>query len=187
MRLSTAGAVVLLVVALARGVSAQPRAGVVFDPRSEPDTAFARDVAASIASAGYAIQFIEAATLTNAPALSPQAFALLILPHGRTLPADSIEPVQHCLSLGGSLMVLGLPLWASVGTAGNSAPSAPARVPRLEALAPEYLFYPVSAPVEFVVPATSGFAPRSHLKAARNVSCSLLTNPRAGAPVNCSC
>ena len=91
--------------------SAQPRAGVFLDPQVHADTNFARHLAKVVETTGYTAQFIDATTLTNAAALTPQTFPLLVLPQGRALPVESMEPVQRYLKVGGNLVALGLPLW----------------------------------------------------------------------------
>ena len=104
------GQLFLLGAALTRAAAA-PTAAVFRDATVQPDVHQAQDVAKLVESAGYAVQFIDAATLTNAKALYLQFLPLLVLPQGRALPVESIGPVQHFLQAGGNLVALGLPLW----------------------------------------------------------------------------
>jgi hypothetical protein len=88
-----------------------PVAAVFLDGQIQRETAFSREAAQRVASAGYAVQFIDAPTLTNPAALTPQRFGLLVLPQARTLPFEAVTAVRGFLKAGGNLIALGAPLW----------------------------------------------------------------------------
>jgi hypothetical protein len=90
---------------------APPTAAVFLDPQIHRDATFARELGQTIQSAGYAIDYVDAASLTNPAVLTPKAWSLLVLPQGRSLPAAAVTPIERFLEGGGNLLALGAPLW----------------------------------------------------------------------------
>jgi hypothetical protein len=88
-----------------------PRAAVFADRLPGHDEAFARKMASQVSAAGFSVEFIGVAALTNAAALSANRFDLLVLPGAKSLPAVAAPAVESFLREGGDLLALGLPAW----------------------------------------------------------------------------
>ncbi|MBI3851919.1 MAG: beta-galactosidase [Verrucomicrobia bacterium] len=88
-----------------------PLAAVFTDQLPGHDATLSREIATQVAGAGYRVQFIGVATLTNSSALSTQKLDLLVLPGARSLPAVAAPAVENYLHQGGDLLALGLPAW----------------------------------------------------------------------------
>lgn len=89
----------------------QPRAFVwVADvPGGVPD--FARNIGGVVGSAGFAIELLDSAGLTNLTRLTTHSCDLLVVPNARILPVESIPAVTNFLKQGGNLLALGLSAW----------------------------------------------------------------------------
>jgi hypothetical protein len=88
-----------------------PHAAVFTDELPGHDAILAREIATQVSEAGYRVEFIGVATLTNSSALSAQKFDLLVLPGARSLPAVAAPAIENYLLEGGDLLALGLPAW----------------------------------------------------------------------------
>jgi hypothetical protein len=102
-----------LAVACVRASAEAPRAAVFSERLPGRNEAFAREIAAQISAAGYAVEFIGVSVLTNASALLTRGFDLLALPEARLLPAAAVPAIENYLKQGGDLLALGLPAWES--------------------------------------------------------------------------
>lgn len=101
----------LMLFAADLAASEPPRAAVFREPSPGHDETLARIIANQVSAAGYAVSFINTASLTNTSTLSPKQFDLLVLPGARSLPAVAAPAVESFLQAGGNLLALGLPAW----------------------------------------------------------------------------
>lgn len=72
---------------------------------------FAREIGRLVQSAGWEIEFLDSAALTNVTQLTADRYGLLVLPGARRLPMESIASIQSYLGAGGDMIALGLPAW----------------------------------------------------------------------------
>ena len=91
----------------------QVSAAVFADDLPGVNHALARDIAAQVRAAGYAIETIGVAVLTNRSLLSATRYDLLVLPNARSLPLVAAPAIESYLQGGGDLLALGLPAWQS--------------------------------------------------------------------------
>jgi len=108
-----AGPVLLLslLIACARAEDARPRAALLQGDLPGHDAALAKDLAEALKEAGYEPVPVDVATVSDQALLTRERFDMLVLPHARTLPLQTIKPIQEFLKAGGNLIALGLPAW----------------------------------------------------------------------------
>ncbi len=70
-----------------------------------------RHLAAVAEEAGFAVEFLESTALTNTARVTAANGELLVLPHARLLPVESLASITRYLSQGGNLLALGLTAW----------------------------------------------------------------------------
>ncbi|MHB1306362.1 MAG: hypothetical protein ACYDC1_14950 [Limisphaerales bacterium] len=75
------------------------------------DAVFARELAEQVRDAGYTVEVLDSVTLTNVTRLTTNSFDLLVLPHARVLPVESMASIHGYLRQGGHLLALGLTAW----------------------------------------------------------------------------
>jgi len=95
----------------AGGRAAVPRAAIWSADVPGGDAALARGVADCVTAAGYQVEWLESAALTNIARLDPQRLDLLALPDARILPIESLGAVKSFLENGGDLLAIGLTAW----------------------------------------------------------------------------
>jgi hypothetical protein len=94
---------------LAAAEPAPPVAAVIVDELPGLDRAFAKELAADVAAAGYAVREVDAEGISKAGGLA--GVDLLVVSHARGLPAASAGPIEAHLRAGGDILALGLPAW----------------------------------------------------------------------------
>src|ERR1039458_4102445 len=99
--------------ALAEPGPEQSRAAVFSDRLPGFNETLAREISRQVQAAGYATEFIDAATLTNQTLLTAKRYDLLVLPGARSLPMAAAPAIKSYLQEGGDLLALGLPAWQS--------------------------------------------------------------------------
>ncbi|MGD0094309.1 MAG: hypothetical protein ABSE73_30750, partial [Planctomycetota bacterium] len=87
------------------------RAAVLKDNLPGGDAALVTDLSAVLQSAGYQPVCVDVQTVGDATKLTRAQFDMLVLPHARTLPLQTIAPIREFLKAGGNLIALGLPAW----------------------------------------------------------------------------
>ncbi|HPA06850.1 MAG TPA: hypothetical protein PLB67_20685, partial [Candidatus Hydrogenedentes bacterium] len=88
-----------------------PRAAVWQGDATSENRGFAREIGRLVQSAGWEIEFLDSAALTNVTQLTADRYGLLVLPGARRLPMESIASIQSYLGAGGDMIALGLPAW----------------------------------------------------------------------------
>jgi len=118
MRRSLVRTAVLIVLALDRPtlLLAQtppppPRAAVWQADVPGGDPALARDLARLVKAAGYSIESLNSIALTNRALVHTNRLDLLVIPHARILPIESVGAIEHFLKQGGDLLACGLTAW----------------------------------------------------------------------------
>ncbi|MCY3017790.1 MAG: beta-galactosidase [Planctomycetota bacterium] len=91
--------------------AARVRAALLQGDLPGHDAALAGDLAQALKDAGYDIVPVDVAVVSDAAKLTREQFDMLVLPHARTLPLQTIKPIQEFLKAGGNLIALGLPAW----------------------------------------------------------------------------
>ena len=98
--------------AAAEGGGQRPvRAAVLKDNLPGLDAALVAELSEALQSAGYQAVCVDLQALSDATKLTREQFDMLVLPHARTLPLQTINPIQEFLKAGGNLIALGLPAW----------------------------------------------------------------------------
>ncbi|MGD0088688.1 MAG: hypothetical protein ABSE73_02105, partial [Planctomycetota bacterium] len=93
------------------GGHAPGRAAVLKDNLPGLDAALVADLCEALLSAGYQPVCVDVQTVSDATKLTRAQFDMLVLPHARTLPLQTVAPIQEFLKAGGNLIALGLPAW----------------------------------------------------------------------------
>lgn len=88
-----------------------PRAAVWLGDVTPGGPVFAREIGTLVAAAGWSIEYLDSAALTNVTRLDPGHYAMLVLPGARHLPIESVAAIESFLRGGGDLLALGLPAW----------------------------------------------------------------------------
>jgi len=89
------------------------KAAVFADELPGFDQGLARDMAGQVRGAGFDVEMIDVAALTNRSLLTTGRYDLLVLPGARSLPMAAAPAVKGFLQEGGDLLALGLPAWES--------------------------------------------------------------------------
>ena len=101
-----------LALLLSMGVAAEPlRAALVKDGCPESDLSFVKQLASQLGEARYDVIPITFDELCDSARLSPDEFALLVLPDASKLPVRSVESIHGYLKGGGDIIALRAPLW----------------------------------------------------------------------------
>ena len=87
------------------------RAAVLKDNLPGLDAALVAGLSEALQSAGYQPVCVDVQTVSDAAKLTRAQFDMLVLPHARTLPLQTINPIREFLKAGGNLIALGLPAW----------------------------------------------------------------------------